>query len=100
MRASSTRARAGSATSWAAAAMGVLVGARVVQGVGAAIVVPAALALLRAAYTETSARARAVGAWGAIAGVAAASGPVLGGLLAGGPGWRAVFFVNVPVGLA
>jgi len=89
-----------SAACGVAPGIGVLIGARVVQGVGAAIVVPASLSLLRAAYPDASARARAVGAWGAIAGVAAASGPVLGGLLAGGPGWRAVFFVNVPVGLA
>src|SRR3954468_16335589 len=79
---------------------GTLVAARAVQGLGAAIVVPASLSLLRAAYPDPAARARAVGAWGGIAGLAAASGPVLGGLLAGGPGWRAVFFLNVPVGLA
>jgi MFS transporter, DHA2 family, methylenomycin A resistance protein len=77
-----------------------LVAFRVVQGAGAALVVPASLALIRAAYADPAARARAVGAWGGVGGVGAASGPVLGGLLVAAAGWRAVFLVNVPVGLA
>src|SRR4051794_1182363 len=77
----------------------VLVAARVAQGVGAALVVPASLALVRAAYADRAARARALGVWGGIAGVAAASGPLVGGALVTGIGWRSVFFVNVPVGL-
>jgi MFS transporter, DHA2 family, methylenomycin A resistance protein len=77
----------------------VLVGARAVQGLGAALLVPSSLALLRAAYRDPAERARAVGAWGAVAGVGAASGPVLGGLLVALASWRAVFIVNVPVGL-
>jgi MFS transporter, DHA2 family, methylenomycin A resistance protein len=76
-----------------------LVSARVAQGLGAALLVPSSLALLRAAYDDSAERARAVGAWGAVAGVGAACGPVLGGLLVGLAGWRAVFIVNVPVGL-
>jgi DHA2 family methylenomycin A resistance protein-like MFS transporter len=79
---------------------GFLVAARVVQGASAAATVPASLALLRAAYDSPAARARAVGAWGAVAGIAAASGPVLGGVLVTGAGWRTVFAVNVPVGVA
>jgi DHA2 family methylenomycin A resistance protein-like MFS transporter len=71
----------------------------VAQGVGAALLVPSSLALLRAAYTDAAQRARAVGAWGAVAGVGAASGPVLGGLLVGLISWRAVFVVNVPIGI-
>ncbi|MFD7500609.1 DHA2 family efflux MFS transporter permease subunit [Streptomyces sp. NPDC059850] len=78
----------------------VLVLARVAQGAGAALSVPASLALLRAAYTDRTARARAVGVWGGIAGVAAAGGPLLGGVLVAATGWRWVFFVNVPIGLA
>jgi DHA2 family methylenomycin A resistance protein-like MFS transporter len=74
-----------------------LVGARVVQGIGAALLVPSSLALLRTAYHTAAERARAVGVWGMIAGVGAASGPVLGGLLVGLMSWRAVFLVNVPV---
>src|SRR3954470_14052044 len=58
-----------------------LIAARALQGVGAALAVPASLALLRAAYADEAARARAVGIWGAVAGVGAASGPVVGGLL-------------------
>jgi len=77
----------------------VLVAARAVQGVGAAMLVPSSLALLRGTYRRAAERARAVGAWGAIAGVGAASGPVLGGLLVGALDWRAVFVVNVPVGI-
>jgi DHA2 family methylenomycin A resistance protein-like MFS transporter len=77
-----------------------LVAFRVVQGAGAALVVPASLALIRAAYEDPRARARAVGVWGGVGGVGAASGPVLGGLLVAAAGWRAVFVVNVPVGMA
>jgi DHA2 family methylenomycin A resistance protein-like MFS transporter len=76
-----------------------LVGARLVQGVGAALLVPSSLSLLRAAYDQPAERARAVGIWGGVAGVGAASGPVLGGLLVGLLGWRAVFVVNLPIGI-
>ncbi len=75
-----------------------LVAARVIQGTGAAMLVPSSLALIRAAYEDSATRARAVGIWGATAGVGAASGPVLGGLLVAAFGWRSVFVVNVPVG--
>jgi DHA2 family methylenomycin A resistance protein-like MFS transporter len=74
-----------------------LVAARLAQGLGAALLVPTSLALLRAAYEDAAARARAFGVWGGIAGLAAAGGPVLGGLLSGTVSWRWVFLVNVPV---
>ncbi|GAA0904955.1 MULTISPECIES: MFS transporter [Streptomyces violaceusniger group] len=77
---------------------GFLVGARLAQGAGAATMVPASLALLGALHPEPGARARAFGVWGGIAGVAAAAGPVLGGVLVWGVGWRTVFLVNVPLG--
>jgi DHA2 family methylenomycin A resistance protein-like MFS transporter len=78
----------------------VLVVARLVQGLGAAMTVPASLSLLQAAYPERGARAKAFGVWGGVAGIAAGAGPIVGGLLVAGYGWRAVFFVNVPIGVA
>ncbi|MFG2495843.1 MFS transporter [Streptomyces caniferus] len=78
----------------------VLVLARLVQGLGAALMVPASLALLRTAYPGQAARARAFGVWGTVAGLAAGAGPVLGGVLVAGLGWRSVFFLNLPAGLA
>ena len=80
--------------------VGTLVFARFVQGVGAAAAVPASLALLRAAFPDAAARARAFGVWGGIAGVAAAAGPILGGVLVNTMSWRVVFLVNLPIGLA
>ncbi|WP_251983389.1 MFS transporter, partial [Streptomyces rapamycinicus] len=77
---------------------GFLIGARLAQGAGAATMVPASLALLGALHPEPGARARAFGVWGGIAGVAAAAGPVLGGVLVWGVGWRTVFLVNIPLG--
>lgn len=79
---------------------GALIAARAAQGLGAALAVPASLALLAAAYPELAARRRALGIWGGVAGVAAGAGPVVGGALVSGFGWRSVFFVNVPVGAA
>lgn len=76
-----------------------LIAARVLQGAAAAAMVPAALGLVLAA-TPPAQRMAAVGAWGAAASVAAATGPGLGGLLVEGFGWRAVFLLNVPLGLA
>lgn len=76
---------------------GQLVVARLLQGAGAALLVPASLALLTAAFPDRAARARALGIWGGIAGVAFAAGPVVGGLLVWGLDWRAVFWLNVPI---
>jgi EmrB/QacA subfamily drug resistance transporter len=76
---------------------GMLIGARLVQGVGAAMMMPAALSILTTSFREGADRPKALGAWGATAGMASALGVFLGGVLSGGPGWRWVFFVNVPV---
>lgn len=77
-----------------------LIGARVVQGVAAAVVLPASLALVRQAYAEPARRARAVAAWAAGGSVAVALGPVAGGALTTAWGWRGVFFINLPLGAA
>jgi EmrB/QacA subfamily drug resistance transporter len=76
-----------------------LVAARAVQGVGAAVAVPAALALLTTTFPQGPERTRALGLWTAAAAGGGVSGYVLGGLLTGGPGWPWVFWVNVPVGI-
>ena len=74
----------------------VLVSARAVQGVGAALLTPASLALLGAAY-DARGRGQAVGVWAAASGLTSAVGPVLGGWLTQAISWRAVFFINLPV---
>jgi EmrB/QacA subfamily drug resistance transporter len=78
-------------------ASGLLVAARLVQGVGAALMAPAALSELTTSFREGKERNTALGAWGAISGMAAAAGVFLGGVISQGPGWRWVFFVNPPI---
>ena len=76
---------------------GVLVAARLAQGVGAALMLPAALSILTTTFDEGSDRIKAMGAWGAVAGLASAVGVFLGGVLTDTIGWRWVLFVNLPV---
>jgi MFS family permease len=76
-----------------------LIGARVIQGAAAAVMVPAALALLTATYAEGRDRNQALGVWGGLAGVGATAGLLLGGPITQALGWRWVFLVNVPVGI-
>src|SRR5438034_4783250 len=76
-----------------------LIAARVVQGAGAAIVAPAALSLITTGFPEGAERTRAIGLYGAVSSVGFVSGQVLGGVLVEFTSWRAVFLVNVPVGL-
>jgi DHA2 family methylenomycin A resistance protein-like MFS transporter len=74
-----------------------LVAARVVQGVGAALLLPGTLAIISDAFPDEAGRARAIGAWAGIGSLALPAGPLLGGLLVDGLGWRAVFLINVPI---
>ncbi len=82
-----------------APSLSLLIAARTVQGVGAAILVPCSLALLNHAYHEATERARAVGLLAAGASTALAAGPVVGGALIALLGWRSIFFINLPIGL-
>ncbi len=79
--------------------LGTLVAFRALQGVGAAVQVPASLALLRHAYHDPSERAQAIGIWAAATGLAVAAGPVVGGILTHAWTWRSVFLVNLPFGV-
>src|SRR5437660_936754 len=79
--------------------LGTLIAFRALQGVGAAVQVPAALALLRHAYHDPAERAQAIGIWAAATGLAVAAGPVVGGILTHAWTWRSVFLVNLPVGV-
>src|SRR6266566_3983179 len=76
-----------------------LIAARVVQGAGAAVVAPAALSLITTGFPEGPERTRAIGLYGAVSSVGFVAGQVLGGVLVQLTSWRAVFLVNVPVGL-
>jgi EmrB/QacA subfamily drug resistance transporter len=78
---------------------GWLIAARAVQGLGAAIVSPAALSIITTTFAEGAERNRALGIWGAVAGAGGAAGVLLGGILTSGLSWRWVLFVNVPIGL-
>ena len=78
----------------------ILIVARAAQGVGAAILVPNSLALLGHAYPDEKERGRAVGIWAAGASLALTAGPLVGGALIALVGWRSIFLVNLPIGLA
>jgi MFS family permease len=80
-----------------ASAAGTLIAARALQGLGAALAVPAALALLTMTFTGAAERARALAFWTAAGAGGGAAGFVLGGVITSGPGWRWVFLVNVPI---
>jgi DHA2 family methylenomycin A resistance protein-like MFS transporter len=77
-----------------------LVGARVLQAVGAAALLPSSLAILTAAFPDPRERVQAIGLWSGVSAMALAAGPVIGGLLTDALGWRWVFYVNLPVGVA
>jgi EmrB/QacA subfamily drug resistance transporter len=77
-----------------------LIGARAVQGLGAAIISPAALSILTTTFAEGRERNLALGVWGAVGGFGAAAGVLMGGILTEALSWEWIFFVNVPVGVA
>ena len=79
---------------------GMLIAARAVQGLGAAILSPAALSILTTTFSEGAERNRALGVWGAVAGSGGAAGVLLGGMLTEWAGWEWVLWVNVPIGIA
>lgn len=78
--------------------IGILIAARVLQGVGGALLTPGSLALIQASFDPAD-RGRAVGAWSGLGGVASAAGPFVGGWLIEGPGWRWAFVLNVPLAI-
>src|SRR6516165_2723598 len=90
---------AGSAAAALAPAAGALVAARALQGAGGALIAPLTLTML-SAVTPPARRGAVLGAWGGIGGLGAALGPLAGGALTGAAGWRAIFWLNVPLGLA
>src|SRR5881275_1938877 len=90
---------AGSAAAALAPSIDWLVAFRAVQGAGAAIVTPLTLTLLSAAV-PVERRGMALGIWGGVAGLAIASGPLIGGAVVQGLSWQSIFWINVPIGLA
>jgi len=80
--------------------VGLLIGARVLQGLGAALFMPSSLALLARAYPDARERAQAIGFWSALTAIAGGSGPLVGGILTSTLGWRSIFLANLPLGIA
>jgi DHA2 family methylenomycin A resistance protein-like MFS transporter len=87
----------GSLAAGLAPATGLLLAGRVVQGTGPALLVPASLAIIRAAFTDDRQRAMAIGLWSTSSGIAMAVGPAVGGVIVGTLGWRWVLLLNVPL---
>ncbi|MFJ5685295.1 MFS transporter [Streptomyces sp. NPDC093099] len=77
-----------------------LVAFRMVQAVGGSMLNPVAMSIITNTFTEPRERARAIGVWGAVVGIAMAAGPLIGGLLVDSVGWRSIFWINIPIGIA
>jgi EmrB/QacA subfamily drug resistance transporter len=83
-----------------APSLGTLIAFRMVQAVGGSMLNPVAMSIVTNTYTEPKDRARAIGWWGGVAGISIAAGPLIGGILVQAIDWRAIFWVNIPVGIA
>src|SRR3984885_2295907 len=83
-----------------APSVGWLIAFRGLQAVGGSMLNPVAMSIIVSVFTDRRERARAIGVWGSAIGITVAAGPVLGGLLVSGIGWRSVFWVNGPIGIA
>ncbi|MDH6490408.1 EmrB/QacA subfamily drug resistance transporter [Streptomyces sp. SAI-127] len=90
----------GSALCSAAPNLEALIAFRMVQAVGGSMLNPVAMSIITNTFTDPRERARAIGVWGAVVGISMAAGPLLGGVLVDSVGWRSIFWVNLPVGLA
>jgi EmrB/QacA subfamily drug resistance transporter len=90
----------GSALCSLAPGLGWLVVFRMLQAVGGSMLNPVALSIIANTFTDARERARAIGVWGAVFGLSMALGPVIGGMLVASVGWRGIFWVNIPVGIA
>ncbi|RSM68259.1 MFS transporter [Actinoplanes sp. ATCC 53533] len=91
---------AGSLLCSVAPGLGWLIAFRMVQAVGGSMLNPVAMSIITNTFTEPRERARAIGVWGGVVGLSMALGPVLGGALVAGLGWRSIFWINVPIGVA
>ncbi len=80
--------------------LGWLIAFRMLQAVGGSMLNPVAMSIITNTFTDPRERARAIGVWGGVVGISLALGPVIGGALVGSVGWRSIFWINIPVGLA
>ena len=91
---------AGSLLCGVAPTLGWLIAFRMLQAVGGSMLNPVAMSIITNTFTDRRERARAIGVWGGVVGLSMAAGPVVGGLLVASFGWRSIFWINVPIGVA
>ncbi len=90
----------GSALCSLAPSLGLLIAARIVQAVGGSMLNPVAMSIITNVFTERRERAKAIGIWGGVVGISMGLGPVIGGVLIQTVGWRWIFWINIPIGIA